>query len=46
VRPGIVLVNPSRPCTDGQLELFTDNDWQLIEKRLPRSAADRHRRAM
>lgn len=31
VRPGIVLVNPSRPCTDGQLKLFTDNDWQLIE---------------
>jgi glycine amidinotransferase len=31
VRPGIVLVNPSRPCTDGQIELFTENDWQLIE---------------
>jgi glycine amidinotransferase len=31
VRPGIVLVNPSRPCTDGQLRLFTENGWRLVE---------------
>jgi glycine amidinotransferase len=31
VRPGLVLVNPSRPCTDGQLGLFTDNGWRLVE---------------
>jgi glycine amidinotransferase len=30
VRPGIVLVNPSRPCTDGQLGLFTENGWRLV----------------
>jgi glycine amidinotransferase len=31
VRPGIVLINPSRPCTDGQLGLFTENGWRLVE---------------
>jgi glycine amidinotransferase len=31
VRPGIVLINPSRPCTDGQLGLFKDNGWRLAE---------------
>ena len=31
VRPGIVLVNPSRPCTDGSLELFAANGWRVIE---------------
>ena len=30
VRPGIVLVNPHRPCTDGSLELFTSNGWQVV----------------
>jgi glycine amidinotransferase len=30
VRPGIVLVNPSRPCTDDGLELFTNNGWRLV----------------
>jgi glycine amidinotransferase len=31
VRPGIVLVNPSRPCMDGQIKLFTENDWHVVE---------------
>jgi glycine amidinotransferase len=31
VRPGVVLINPSRPCTDGQLRLFRDNGWRLVE---------------
>jgi glycine amidinotransferase len=31
VRPGVVLVNPSRPCIDGGLRLFTDNGWRLVE---------------
>jgi hypothetical protein len=26
-----VLVNPSRPCTDGQIRLFRDNGWRLVE---------------
>lgn len=30
VRPGIVLVNPQRPCLDDSLELFTTNDWQIV----------------
>jgi glycine amidinotransferase len=30
VRPGLVLVNPERPCTNGMLELFTSNDWQVV----------------
>jgi glycine amidinotransferase len=31
MRPGIVLTNPSRPCIDGQLRLFIENGWRLIE---------------
>ena len=31
VRPGVVLVNPQRPCTNGALELFIANGWQVIE---------------
>jgi glycine amidinotransferase len=31
VRPGVVLVNPQRPCTNGALELFTANGWQVID---------------
>ena len=31
VRPGLVLVNPQRPCTSGTLELFKANDWQIVE---------------
>jgi glycine amidinotransferase len=30
VRPGLVLVNPERPCTDGMLDLFTTNGWQVV----------------
>jgi glycine amidinotransferase len=30
VRPGLVLVNPERPCTDNSLDLFTSNDWQIV----------------
>lgn len=31
VRPGVVLVNPHRPCVDGTLDLFRANDWRLVE---------------
>jgi glycine amidinotransferase len=30
IRPGLVLVNPERPCIDGSLDLFTANDWQVV----------------
>jgi glycine amidinotransferase len=30
VRPGLVLVNPQRPCADGSLELFAANGWQIV----------------
>lgn len=30
VRPGLVLVNPQRPCNDGMLELFNANGWQVV----------------
>ena len=30
VRPGLVLVNPERPCLDGTLDLFTTNGWQIV----------------
>ena len=30
VRPGLVLINPERPCTDGALQLFTSNGWQVV----------------
>jgi glycine amidinotransferase len=30
VRPGLVLVNPQRPCTSGALDLFTANDWRIV----------------
>lgn len=31
IRPGLALVNPSRPCLDGTLELFRTNGWELVE---------------
>ena len=31
VRPGVVLVNPERPCTNGMLKLFHDNDWRVLD---------------
>jgi glycine amidinotransferase len=39
VRPGIVLVNPARPCTDDSLELFTANGWRVIEAPVSRNGA-------
>lgn len=30
VRPGLVLINPERPCTNGSLDLFTANGWQVV----------------
>jgi glycine amidinotransferase len=30
IRAGLALINPDRPCTNGMLELFTTNDWQLV----------------
>ena len=30
VRPGLVLVNPERPCTNDMLDLFRKNDWKLV----------------
>lgn len=40
IRPGLVLVNPHRPCTDGSLELFRANGWRIVEA--PPSARGRH----
>jgi glycine amidinotransferase len=31
VRPGVVLVNPQRPCTTGAMRIFSENDWQIVE---------------
>jgi glycine amidinotransferase len=31
VRPGVVLVNPQRPCTNGAMRIFSENDWQVAE---------------
>jgi len=30
LRPGLVLINPERPCTNGSLDLFTANGWQVV----------------
>jgi glycine amidinotransferase len=30
IRPGLALINPDRPCTNGLLKLFKINDWQLV----------------
>lgn len=30
IRPGLVLINPERPCTNGLLQLFAVNDWQVV----------------
>lgn len=29
--PGLVLVNPERPCIDGTIDLFKENKWEVIE---------------
>jgi glycine amidinotransferase len=39
IRPGIVLVNPARPCTDDSLKLFTANGWRVIEAPVSRNGA-------
>ena len=45
VRPGIVLVNPARPCIDGGLELFEKNGWRVVEAPVSvRSGRQRTRR--
>lgn len=31
IRPGLVLVNPERPCTNGTLDIFRTNDWQVVD---------------
>jgi glycine amidinotransferase len=31
IRPGVVLVNPHRPCVDGSLRLFEENGWRIVE---------------
>src|SRR5260370_18424467 len=30
VRPGLVLINPERPCIDGSLQMFKANGWQVV----------------
>ncbi len=30
VRPGLVLINPERPCTNDGLEMFTANGWRVV----------------
>jgi glycine amidinotransferase len=40
IRPGVVLVNPKRPCTDGTLELFHANGWRVVDA--PPSVRGRH----
>ena len=31
VRPGLVLINPDRPCVDGTLDVFEANGWRVVE---------------
>jgi glycine amidinotransferase len=30
IRPGLVLINPERPCMDDTLNLFQANGWQVV----------------
>jgi glycine amidinotransferase len=30
IRPGLMLVNPERPCIEGDSSLFAANGWQLV----------------
>ncbi|HEX3550312.1 MAG TPA: hypothetical protein VHT53_08055 [Candidatus Elarobacter sp.] len=39
IRPGIVLVNPDRPCTDGSYELFERNGWRIVPAPVSRRGA-------
>eukprot|EP00919_Chromeraceae_sp_WS-2016_P024973 GHVR01059071.1.p3 GENE.GHVR01059071.1~~GHVR01059071.1.p3 ORF type:complete len:363 (-),score=63.08 GHVR01059071.1:6246-7334(-) len=31
IREGIVLINPERPCINNGLQIFKDNNWELIK---------------
>lgn len=31
IRPGLVLTNPARPCTNGMMKLLAENDWQIVD---------------
>lgn len=31
IRPGIILINPERPCLGDTLDLFLKNGWKIIE---------------
>ncbi len=31
IRPGLVLINPERPCIDNTLDLFVKNQWEVVE---------------
>lgn len=31
LKPGLVLVNPERPCSDNTLDLFRANKWEIVE---------------
>lgn len=31
IRPGLVLTNPERPCLDGSMSIFKENQWEIIE---------------
>lgn len=30
LREGLVMVNPERPCSNGYMQLFEDNNWKII----------------
>lgn len=30
LRDGLVMVNPERPCSNGYMQLFKDNNWKII----------------
>jgi len=30
VRPGLILINPERPCTNGAIEIFARNGWRIV----------------
>ena len=31
IRPGIVLTNPERPCLDDSINIFKENNWEIID---------------
>lgn len=30
IRPGLILINPERPCIEGDIGLFAANGWQIV----------------